>query len=74
MADITITSDEFLAQEFEFEYCEDCHGDQQDHRLVQIAILEPRWSVACSAEQDWQQGKRWVHPCRIDNCNGHSKD
>ena len=72
-----ISEQEFLATEFEFEYCEECHGDQQDHRAICELCrtwefhLEHRWSVACSAEQDWQRCKRWTHPCRITGCSDH---
>jgi hypothetical protein len=87
MADHDITSYEFLTQEFEFEYCEECHGDQQDHRALwdshcppsghhwqefDCSPLEHHWLVACSAEQDWERGNRWGHPCRIDDCTNHS--
>jgi len=75
-ASVEFSEQEFLATEFEFEYCEECHGDQQDHRALWIpnsrdAELGHQWGIACSAEQDWQRRKRWTHPCRITGCSDH---
>ena len=72
----------FLTAEFEFEYCEECHGDQLDHMALwdseeyhNVIVCDPHchWLVFCSAEKDWERGNRWGHPCRIDDCINHER-
>ncbi len=40
----TETAEEFLEQLFEFEYCDECDGDVQDHDAV---IVMGNWFAMC---------------------------
>ena len=50
------TSEQFLAELFEFEYCAECGGDAQHHTPV---IVLGNWFARCdyppSAETGWEQ-------------------
>jgi hypothetical protein len=51
-----VTADEFMALEFEWEYCHECMGDTEDH----TAVIGPfgSWFAYCNAPEKDHEAAR----------------
>ena len=52
------TAEEWAKRQFEFEYCDECHGDVEDHDYV---LLLGNWFAKCKKEH--------VTRCHVLGCN-----
>lgn len=57
MNTLTIHADTWLAELFEYEYCEECHGDTRDHDVIDVM---GNWFARCKPDAR----------CRVD-CDYH---
>ena len=62
--------EEFLIEEFAYEYCEDCHGDTRHHTAIwdegaRDEDLGHHWVVVCI------EANRGHAVCEIDECEEH---